>query len=165
MGRRDEGLLDLAGGMTNQPSHLFAPVGQPRDIDQVGAETSWLGRGELRVARRVLREAVMGEVKGPEIGRWENQDSAADPGDRVVQPARAEGRAVDGLVQGREEEDQDQAVAERGREQPGPARGLRDQPGGDGQRAQVAGIQPWISSAAAWAAAKSSGTSLLPAMT
>ena len=73
---------------------------------------------QLGVEPLDLRVAVMGEVEGAEPVRRQEQDEAGDPGDSVVQAAGAEGGAVHRFVQGREEEDERDAVQdERGEKQ------------------------------------------------
>ncbi len=60
--------------------------------------------------------AVMGEMKGAKIDRLQQQRGAANSGQRIVESAVAEGRAMDRLVQGCEEEAEDDTVhEERGR--------------------------------------------------
>src|SRR3546814_19212967 len=57
------------------------------------------------------------QVEGAEVVGRQHQQEAGDARYGVVQRAPAERRAVDRLVQRREEEDQDDAVREQGRRQ------------------------------------------------
>ena len=57
-----------------------------------------------------LRVAVMCEMKGAEPVWRKNENQAGQPRNRIVQPARTECRPVHRLVQGGEEEHQDDAV-------------------------------------------------------
>jgi hypothetical protein len=82
---------------------------------------------------------MMREVKGPEILGRQDQERAADPGHHVVQAPAAERRAVNRLVQRREQEHQDDAVQQHRRHQPERAAGERDQPAGHSQDTQMSG--------------------------
>ena len=75
--------------------------------------------GELGVALRILRVAVMLQVKRTEVARRQEEDPPAHRRHRAVDPAAAEGGVVHRLVQRREEEDEGGAVEPSGGEHPG----------------------------------------------
>ena len=113
------------------------PERQPRHVHEILPERPRRRRRELRVALGVLRVAMVREVEVTEpLGRDQEQE-AAEPRHRIVDPARGEGGAVHGLVHRREQEDEENALDE---EQRGPAGGSRDDGPADGDdRAQVRG--------------------------
>ncbi len=123
----DERLGRAAESVGGDGGGLGAPVIPAGDMHQPGAQHCRLGRGEFRILRRILGEAVMGEVEQAEILGRQQYDGAADPGDGIVEPAAAEGGAMDGLVQRREQKGQDGAVQDRRRHDPSAAETRRQQ--------------------------------------
>ena len=97
------------------------PVGDAGDKPKVTPDGGRRRPSELGVARRVLREAVMLEVKGTEeLGR-QHEEGARDPADGVVEPAARESRPVHALVQGAEQEIEHDALDHERRQQPEPS--------------------------------------------
>src|ERR1700733_1982067 len=54
--------------------------------------------------------AVVREMKQPKVARRQNEQYAAQPGDRVIDSPRGKGRAMDGFVQRTEKKCEDRAV-------------------------------------------------------
>ncbi len=73
-------------------------------------------------SRRVLGVAVMGEMEFAEIAGRQDQNRAGQIGGGIVEPALAEGGAVDTFVQRRKEENQQAAINHKRRYQPRPER-------------------------------------------
>ncbi len=90
-------------------------------MPKVGPDGGRRRPSELGVARRILREAMMREMKGPEKLRRQYEESARDPGDGVVEPAARESRPMHALVQGAKAEIEHDAVDHEGRPEPEPS--------------------------------------------
>lgn len=131
---RNQGFANPVGGVGQGRRDALPPIGQVGDGAQIGTEARRFGRGQLGVPLRVLGVAVMGETEGPKIGRWQNQQGAAEPGHDAVQPAATERRAVDRLVQRREKEDQNEPVYRERRDEPDRALSQSDGRAGRAER-------------------------------
>ena len=133
-----ERLAHPAGARVPQRAReSLGPVGDAGDMPKISPDGRGRRPSELGIARRVLREAMMREVKGTEeLGR-QHEQRARDPGDGVVEPAARESGPVHALVQGAEHEIEHDAVDQERRQQPEPSAARAYQRRGRGEQEDV----------------------------
>ena len=114
--------VESAHGMEQQRPCDTGEVGNRRSVEKISAHPVRRGN-HLGVAPDVLGVGVMIGMLEAERHRHQAQHEAAQPVDRLVQPARAEGGPVTGFMKRREEVDGDNPVEKQRRDHPDRAEG------------------------------------------
>jgi len=112
-----------AAGVAQKLAGAVAPVFQAADVEQVLARALGFRRRQLRIAQRILREAVVRGVKAPEVAGRKPVHEADQNGDEVVGGAAPKGSTVHAFVQGREQRYLDQPLQGHRRQHPEAAGG------------------------------------------
>jgi hypothetical protein len=92
--------------MADDRTEMIDPHRNAGNVEQIPAPGVGFRRRQFRILARDLREAVMGEVEIAEPARRQEDHVAAEMRRRDIEPARAERSGVAGLVQQREQEDE-----------------------------------------------------------